>query len=257
MLPFFIRSVGVSLAALAAFALVSCVGLPTDFLRSNQDLRKKAQRFPLDRYVPELLVTANSNYLSGSNFYSNNNSKSEKALSLSKESYEKALAVGLPLYIRDKQSESAGSKGNADSIKAIVSMRDRYTNAQARYDEALKALIKAREANSNSNAVVSPPGATNYEFFPRTKKNMSKKDREQFYKEQAVRRDFLIQAAENMSNAQAEFQAVHLEAKAKKDRSDGELEKAMGDMKNVDQLGKTIIPKRKAPKPVPDTGTGN
>jgi hypothetical protein len=257
MLPLFIRSVGVSLAALAAFALVSCVGLPTDFLRSNQDLRKKVERFPLDRYVPELLVTANSNYLSGSNFYSNNNSKSEKALTTSKDSYEKALAVGLPMFISDKQAESAASKGSADSIKAIVSMRDRYTNAQARYDEALKALIKAREANSNSNAAAVAPGGTNYEFFPLPKKKLSKKAREQFYKEQAQRRDFLIQAAENMSNAQAEFMAVHLEAKSKKDRSDKALDQAAGDLKNVEQRGKTILPKRKAPSPIPDTGTGN
>ncbi|MBN8218927.1 MAG: hypothetical protein J0L75_19975 [Spirochaetes bacterium] len=242
-----------AVVALALAALSSCVGLPTENLKTNQELRKKAHEFPLDRYVPQFLVTADSNFMSGSNFYSNNNSKSEKALNLSKENYEKALAVGLPLYFNDKKAESTATKSEADSIKSIVSMRARYTNAQARYDAAVLAMQKAREASSNSNAVV-VAGKTNYEFYPATKKNLSKKEREQFDREQAQRRDLLIEAAVNMSNAQAEFRAVHQEAKAKKQRSDTELSQALGDLKAVENRGKTAIPKQKDPSPIPDTG---
>lgn len=241
---------GLALLSLLAALVASCVALPKEMLADNRSLRQTALRFNVMRYASNEMVTAETNFIAGSNFYSNDNAKSTKSLTTSKEAYESALAKGLPIYVGEKQAENTNQKGKADTLKAMVASKSKYDEATALYNRALAAKAAADavlpSAPTNGTATNGGPSGGDANYYQAAPANLTGKAKEKYDADRKLRREKLAEAAELMEQALVKFEEAVKESADKKAASDKALDEALGDLSETDKAAKAA-----APKPAP------
>ncbi len=110
----------------------------TEYTRANK-LKAQADKYSLADYAPDEYSQAEQKLKDGKATYKTDNASSKKALDEAIAGYEAVMAKGFPLLTEKKQEETEAIVKQAEGIKAQVAMKEEYTVARTKYDQALAA----------------------------------------------------------------------------------------------------------------------
>ena len=110
----------------------------TEHTRANE-LKAQADKYNLVEYAPDEYSQAEQKLKDGEATYKTDNASSKKSLDEAIAGYEAVMTKGFPLLTEKKQEETEAIVKQAEDIKAQVAMKEEYTAARAKYDQALAA----------------------------------------------------------------------------------------------------------------------
>jgi len=115
------------------------VALPeTEYSRANK-LKAQADKYSLADYAPDEYSQAEQKLKDGEATYKTDNASSKKSLDEAITGYEAVIAKGFPLLTEKKREDTETIVKQAEGIKAQVAMKEEYTAARTKYDQALAA----------------------------------------------------------------------------------------------------------------------
>lgn len=149
--------------AVFAFTLaftVSCVSLPEEEYRTAATVRETVHAYELRQYAVVPYDTAEERFLVADGMYSNAQSgerlrnKEKKAMKedllVAISNYTLVLSRGLAQATDASRSDMSEAKGSADEIKAKVSAKEEYAEAEALYAAALRELEAAKTVSDDA-----------------------------------------------------------------------------------------------------------